>query len=199
MSGHLAEGHGVIPFDLGAALPAASVPLLHAMEALFGFVPNLGSAMAASPSALGGYLGSLRALESGDGLTPIERQLVMIAASRANEAAYGVAVHSAFARKLGASEAIIAAATDENVTSGDTRVMALIRFATVLTRDRGQVEERELRAIVDQGFGPASLVEIAFAIALKHFANTIAHLAKPEIDAGFSSAADIHGGKEAAT
>jgi AhpD family alkylhydroperoxidase len=107
------------------------------MRQLFGFVPNLAVAMAAEPSALAAYLAVLQGLDS-SALTPLEQQLVMIAASVANEAPYNIAVHATTATQLGGDPELVQAAVEGRPVT-DARLEALRRFAQALTVGRGQV------------------------------------------------------------
>ena len=169
-----------------ASAPSAAQPLLAKTREIFGFAPALAVAMAAEPAALEGYLQALGAFLQ-TGLTPIEQQIVLMTASRANDADYSVAVHASFAEKLGAAPKIIAAAGNGRPIA-DTKLRALQRFVEALTLRRGRVPEAEIDEILAAGYDRAAIVAAAFGVAVKIFANAMAHLARPEIDAGFAPA-----------
>jgi AhpD family alkylhydroperoxidase len=155
---------------------------LATLAAAFGFVPNLARDMAHSPAALDGYVAGLGALNGATGLSPVELQLAMLAASRANAAPYGVAVHATLAAKLGAEPAAIAAAK-AGTAPASARLAAVLAVATALTERRWADAQR---LAVAAELGDAALVEAAFAVALKQFANAIAQVAAPAIDPGFA-------------
>ena len=81
---------------------------LQALERSIGFIPNLAAAIAASPTALQGFVGLQTALR-GSTLTGLEREVVGITVSRFNDCAYSLAAHSTFARRQGGDDALIAA------------------------------------------------------------------------------------------
>ena len=116
-----------------------SAPSVHrSIEAFgppFGFVPNLAAEMAAEPAALAAYLNILNGLAS-SGLSPVEQQLVMIAASHANEAPYNLAVHVAVALQLGGEPGVVQAAAGR-LPVNNRRLEALRQFAEALSVGRG--------------------------------------------------------------
>jgi len=153
---------------------------------VFGFVPNLAVAMAAVPAALEGYFHVLHGFEATP-LSPVEQQIVLMAVSRANQADYSLAIHAALAAKLGAT-----AETVKGVGTGgpvaDPKLAALRRFTEVLTINRGQVAASEVDGFLAAGYDRATIVAVAFGVAVKTFANTLAHLAKTPVDAAFAPA-----------
>jgi len=166
--------------------PAAAQPLLAQAREVFGFVPNLAVAMAAVPAALEGYFHVLHGFEATP-LSPVEQQIVLMAVSRANQADYSLAIHAALAAKLGAT-----AETVKGVGTGgpvaDPKLAALRRFTEVLTINRGQVAASEVDGFLAAGYDRATIVAVAFGVAVKTFANTLAHLAKTPVDAAFAPA-----------
>jgi uncharacterized peroxidase-related enzyme len=167
-------------------VPAAAGPLLAKAREIFGFVPNLAIVMAAAPSALEAYFHALQAFGE-TSLTPVEQQIVLISVSRANQADYSVAVHAALALELGADPDIVeAVGTGRSMT--DPRLAALRRFTEALTVCRGQVPAAEVDSFLAAGYDRAAIVAVAFGIAVKTFANALAHLAKTSVDAAFAPA-----------
>jgi pimeloyl-ACP methyl ester carboxylesterase/alkylhydroperoxidase family enzyme len=169
----------------GASAPAAAKPLLDGMSDLFGFVPNLGYALAAEPAALEAYIVVLQALGK-TMLSPVAQQVAMAAASRANAADYGVAVHATLAEKAGAPVDVVKALRTGG-TLEDPKLEAVRRFATAITSKRTQVSDSDVNALRAAGFDHRAVVAIALAAAGKTFVNTVAHLSRPAIDAGFQS------------
>jgi pimeloyl-ACP methyl ester carboxylesterase/alkylhydroperoxidase family enzyme len=170
--------------DLGeASAPAEAKALLDGMRGVFGFVPNLGYAIAAEPSVLGAYIAMLQSLGASS-LDPIAQQVAMVSASRANAADYGIAVHATLAAKLGASVDVVQALRNGS-TIPDSRLEAVRRFAAAVATNRTQVSDSDVNALKAAGFDHRAMVTIALAAAAKTLVNTVAHLSRPEIDAAF--------------
>jgi AhpD family alkylhydroperoxidase len=177
------QGHALFGDLTEASVPAAAREHLDTMRAVFGFVPNLGFALAAEPAALSAYLSMLQALGSSS-LDPIAQQVAMVAASRTNGADYGVAVHSTLAAKLGASVETIKALR-RGTPLADTKLEAVSRFAAAVAGNRTQVSDADVIALKAAGYDQGAVVAITLAVAAKTLVNAVAHLAHPVIDAAF--------------
>jgi AhpD family alkylhydroperoxidase len=166
--------------------PAAARPLLAKAREIFGFVPNLAVTMAAVPAALETYFHALQAF--GDTpLTAVEQQIVLMSVSRANQADYSLAVHTALALKVGGEPGVVRAiGTGRSVP--DARLAALRRFTEALTVGRGQVAAAEVDSFIAAGYDRAAIVAVAFGVAIKTFANALAHLAHTPVDDAFAPA-----------
>src|SRR3954469_6389616 len=81
---------------------------LSALERNIGFIPNLAAAIAASPTALNGFVGLQTALR-GSRLSGLEREVAGITVSWLNDCGYSLAAHSKFAAANGGSPELIAA------------------------------------------------------------------------------------------
>jgi AhpD family alkylhydroperoxidase len=169
-----------------ATASAAAQPLLANARAVFGFVPNLAIIMAAEPAGLESYFHSLQAF-SETVLSAVEQQIVLMAVSRANQASYSLAIHTALATKLGAAPEIVRA-VGRGGTIKDPKLAALRRFTEALTVTRGQVPDAEVDAFLAAGYDRRAVVAVAFGVAVKTFANTLAHLAQTPVDAAFAPA-----------
>lgn len=166
--------------------PAEAKPALDAMVGVFGFVPNLGYALGAEPPVLSAYLSWLQALGT-TSLDPVAQQVAMAAASRANASDYGVAVHATLAGRLGASSELVQALRAGSALA-DPKLEAVRRFATAIATKRTQVSDSDVKALTAAGFDRRAAVAIAMAVAGKTLVNTVAHLSRVEIDAGFQPA-----------
>lgn len=166
--------------------PSASQPLLAKARQIFGFVPNLAVTMAAVPAALESYFHNLQAFGETP-LTPIEQQIVLMAVSRVNGAEYSLAIHAGLATKLGASPDIVhGVGTGGSVA--DIRLGALRRFAETLTIGRGHVADHDIEAFLAAGYDREAVISVAFGVAIKTFANALAHLARTPVDSAFAPA-----------
>ncbi len=170
--------------ELGeASAPAAAKELLEGLRGVFGFTPNLGYALAVEPAVLGAYIAMLQSLGA-TSLDPVEQQVAMAAASRANAADYGIAVHATLAAKLGAGADVVAALRGGGALA-DPRLEAVRRFAAAVANKRTQVSDSDVNALKAQGYDQRATVAIALAAAAKTLVNTVAHMSRPEIDPGF--------------
>ena len=176
-----------------ASVPEAAKESLDGLRGLFGFVPNLGYALAAEPSVLKVYIAMLQALGATT-LDPIAQQVALAAASRANAADYAVAVHATLAAKLGAPADVV-----DTLRYGgslkDPRLEAVRRFAAAIATKHTQVSDSDVNALRAAGYDQRAAVAIALAAGAKTLANTVAHLSRPEVDAGFRPAPVATSGK----
>lgn len=157
--------------------------MLDGMTSIFGFVPNLGYALAVEPAVLGAYASLLQSLGK-TSLDPIAQQVAMVAASRANAAHYGIAVHATLAARLGAPAAVVKALRDGSSLE-DPKLEAVRRFADAIASNRTQVSDSDIRALKTAGLDSRAAVSIAMATAAKVLVNALAHLSQADIDEGF--------------
>lgn len=80
--------------------PPASRPVLEALAADLGVLPNMAATIAVSPALLRGFDGLRRAVLSGD-LDPVAREVAGLAVGVAVDNRYGVAFHSTALDRLG--------------------------------------------------------------------------------------------------
>jgi pimeloyl-ACP methyl ester carboxylesterase/alkylhydroperoxidase family enzyme len=169
-----------------ASVPAAAQELVAGTSHLFGFIPNLAYAFAAEPAVLDVYIKMLQALGETN-LDPIAQQVALAAASRANAADYGVAVHATLATKLGASAEVV-----ERIRNGgsftDPKLEAVRHFATAIASKQTQVSDSDVKTLTAAGYDRRAAVAIALAAGAKTLANTVTHLSRPALDAGFQVA-----------
>lgn len=160
--------------------PAGSRPILEATKAAWGMVPNLHRVLAEAPAALEGYA-TLWTIFDKSSLTPVERQVVYLAAIYENECRYCMAGHSVVATGAG-----VPAAAIEAVRAGrpipDERLEALRAFAAKVTAQRGRVPEAEVEAFLAAGFTRAQVLEIVLGVAVKTISNYVNHLAETPLD-----------------
>ncbi|MFC5860683.1 alpha/beta fold hydrolase [Acidicapsa dinghuensis] len=166
-----------------ASVPEGAKELVAGMKGMFGFVPNLGYALAAEPAVLKVYIGMLQTLGE-TVLDPVAQQVALGAASRANAGEYAVAVHATLAAKLGASAEVVKTIRDGG-SFQDAKLEAVRRFAAAIASKRTQVSDSDVNALTAAGYDRRAAVAIALAAGAKALANTVAHLSRVETDAGF--------------
>ena len=159
--------------------PEASRQALTGLERNIGFIPNLAATIAASPTAIGAFVGLQTSLR-GSTLTGLEREVVGIAVSRHNRCEYSLAAHSSFARAQGADDETLAA-----LLAGDAlpepRLEALRAFTDELLERRGHVDAEAA------GISPEQALEVIAQVAYTTMANYSADVARTPIDAAFAA------------
>src|SRR5271169_7200505 len=116
------------------ATPAASKPLLDAVEKQLGVVPNLFRLVALSPAALQGYLGLNGALSKA--LDVKTRERIALAVAQVNGCDYCLSAHTYLGlnlAKIGPDEI----ALNRKGGSSDPKASAAVRFATKVAETRG--------------------------------------------------------------
>lgn len=160
--------------------PAASQPLLAAVKAQLGSVPNLFRLVSTSPAALEGYLGMNAALNKG-ALPAATRERIALAVAEINGCDYCLSAHTYLGKH-------VAKLDDTEITanrsgaSNDPKADAAVRFAAKVTRQRGRVSEEDVRAVKLAGYDDAQIIEIVQHVALNTWTNYINEVAKTDID-----------------
>ena len=163
-----------------AAAPAASQPLLEAVDKQLGSVPNLFRLAANSPAALEGYLGMMGALAKG-ALPAATRERIALAVAEVNGCNYCLASHTYLGKNLAKlDDAEIAA--NRAGTSHDAKADAAVRFAVLVARARGHVGDAALQAVHAAGYSDAQVVEIVQHVALNTWTNYLNEVAATDID-----------------
>jgi uncharacterized peroxidase-related enzyme len=160
--------------------PAASRPLLEAVNKQLGVVPNLFRLVATSPAALEGYLGLSGALAKGK-LPAATRERIALAVAEINGCSYCLSAHSYLGKNLAKlDDAEIAA--NRNGHSNDPKADAAVRFAAKVAAARGHVGDEDVRAVKLAGYDDAQVIEIVQHVALNTWTNYINEVGKTEID-----------------
>lgn len=168
-----------IPVPSRETAPAASQPLLDAVEQQLGVVPNLFRLVALSPAALQGFLGLNGALAKA--LDVKTRERIALAVAQVNGCDYCLSAHT----YLGLNLAKIDSAEIERnrkATSADAKAAVAVAFAAKLTQNRGKVTDAELQAVRTAGYTDAQIVEIVAVVAENVFTNFVNIVAQTEID-----------------
>ena len=167
--------------------PEQSVALLQGAEKAWGFVPNLIGVLAESPAAAEAYL-TLSQIFDKSSLSPVERQVAILAISRYNECDYCMAAHSVIASMQTVPADVIQAIRDDQPLA-DTKLEALRAFATMVVDKRGWVSNEDVLAFLSAGYTRAQILEIIVAASLKTLSNYANHLVETPLDDAFSSRA----------
>ena len=160
--------------------PAASQPLLEAVQRQLGVVPNLFRLVGNSPAALEGYLGLSGALGKG-ALEPRTRERLALTVAALNDCSYCLSAHTYLGKhvaKLDDRE------LDENRhgRSSDAKAEAALTFAARVVEQRGHVSGSELEAVKAAGYTDAEVIEIVLHVALNTLTNYVNSVAATDID-----------------
>ena len=162
------------------AAPAASQPLLQAVQNQLGSVPNLFRVVSNSPAALEGYLGMSGALSKGR-LPAQTRERIALAIAEINGCRYCLAAHTYLGQRL-------AKLDDGEIRanraggSRDAIADAAVRFASKVAQQRGQVSDQDVRAVRAAGYDDGQIVEIVQHVALNTWTNYLNEVAGTAID-----------------
>lgn len=168
-----------IPATLESA-PLASQPLLEGVRKQLGVLPNMFRLLALSPVALEGSLALSAALGKGTIAAPT-RERIALAVSEINGCSYCLSAHAYVGKNLAKLDDSEIAANRAG-TSNEPQAAAAVRFAAMVTRERGHVSEDEIRAMKASGYDDAQLLEVVLNVALHTFTNYVNVLAETEID-----------------
>lgn len=162
-----------------AAAPAAARPLLDAVGAQLGSVPNLFRLLAQSPAALEGTLALSKAAHRTLDLKLRER--IALAVAEVNGCDYCLSAHAALAAgmaKLDPQEIALA----RRGHAGEPRADAAVVFARRIAETRGRVADEDLAALRGAGFTEAQTIEIVLVVAENFLTNLVNNVAETAID-----------------
>lgn len=165
--------------------PDASKPFVDGAKKAFGLVPNLIGEFAESPAVIRGYLALSEAYKQ-SGLSPLEREVVLIAASVENDCHYCVAAHTTVTQAQGLDQAVIRAVRAGGPIA-DARLEVLRGFAVKVVRERGWVADADVNALLAAGYTPANVLEVVLGVGLKTISNYVNHIAETPVDAAFQA------------
>jgi uncharacterized peroxidase-related enzyme len=168
-----------IPATIDAA-PAASRPLLEAVQQQLGVAPNLFRMVATSPAALEGYVGLFGALGKG-ALPAATRERIALAIAEFNGCDYCLSAHAYLGKQVAKLDDAELAANRRGA-SHDATANAAVRFAVGVARQRGRVSDEELRVVRAAGYTDAQIIEIVQHVALNVWTNYINNVAQTDID-----------------
>lgn len=163
-----------------ADAPAASQPLLQAVQQQIGSVPNLFRLVANSPAALEGYLALSAALGKGS-IPAATGERIALAVAEINGCGYCLSAHTYLGQhvaKLGADE------MQANRAGGslDARAAPAVAFAAKVATLRGHVAASDVEQLLAAGYTAAQVIEIVLHVALNTWTNYINEVAQTVID-----------------
>lgn len=159
--------------------PAASQPILDAVNAQLGVVPNLFRLVALSPAALTGLTSLSGALAKT--LDVKTRERLAIATAQVNGCDYCLSAHTYLGlnlAKLSPEEVDL----NRKGASSDAKADAAVRFGARVAEARGKVAAADLDAVRSAGFTDAQVIEIVAVVAENFLTNLINNVAQTDID-----------------
>ena len=143
-----------------------------------GFVPNVFRALARRPAELRAFLDYHDALmDSDDGLSKAERELVVVATSGANHCTYCIVAHGAVLR-IRTKDPEIADRVASNPWGVElgVRERAIVDLALLVATDSAALTEAELDAARAAGLSDDEIWDVGAITALFAMSNRLAHL-----------------------
>lgn len=159
-------------------LPADMRERIDSVAQKTGFVPNVFRALAHRPDEWRAFFAYHDALmEKEGGLSPADRQLIVVATSAANDCLYCVIAHGAVAR-IRARDPLIAdqVAVDWRKADLTSRQRAMLGFAEKLAVRPADVTDRDLEDLRKHGFDDEDIWDIGAITAFYALSNRMAHL-----------------------
>ena len=159
--------------------PAASQPLLDAVNAQLGTIPNLFRLLGLSPAALEGFLGLSAAL--GKSLDLKTRNRLALTVAEANGCDYCLSAHSYLGTNLAKLDDAEMRQNRQG-HSADQKADAALTFARKVTLARGRIDPADLDAVRQAGYSDGQVVEIIAHVALNSLTNFLNNAIDTDID-----------------
>ena len=143
-----------------------------------GFGPNVFRALARRPRELRAFLDYHDALmDSDEGLSRAERELIVVATSGANHCTYCVVAHGAILRiRYKDPEIADKVASNPYAVSLSARERAIVDLALLISRESATLTEDDLDAARAAGLTDEEIWDVGAITALFGLSNRIAHL-----------------------
>jgi uncharacterized peroxidase-related enzyme len=143
-----------------------------------GFVPNVFRALARRPRELRAFLDYHDALmDSSDGLSKAERELIVVATSGANHCTYCVVAHGAVLRvRTKDPEIADRVATNPYGVELPARERAIVDLALLIATESASLTEAELDDARAAGLSEEEIWDVGAITALFAMSNRLAHL-----------------------
>ena len=151
---------------------------MEAVQEKAGFIPNVFLALAHRPDEFRAFFAHHDALmDKPGGLSPADREMIVVATSAANQCQYCVIAHGAILR-IRAKNALLADQVAINYRKADItpRQRAMLDFAMKVSQTAQVVEEHDFAALRDQGFSDEDIWDVGAIAAFFAQSNRLANL-----------------------
>ncbi len=143
-----------------------------------GFTPNVMTALGGRPDEARAFFAYHDALmDKDDGLSKVEREMIVVATSAANQCPYCVVAHGAILR-IRSGDPLLSdqIAANWRTAPVSERQLAMLRFAVKLARTPEEIEEADYQPLYREGFTDDEIWEIGAITAFFAMSNRLAHL-----------------------
>ena len=162
-----------------ADLPDDISEQILAVQEKTGFVPNVFLALARRPDEFRAFFAFHAALmDSDQGLSKAERELIVVATSAVNQCLYCVVAHGAILR-IRAKDPLIADQVAVNPAKAELsdRQRAIVDFALRVASDSASITDSDLDAMRARGFSDEEIWDVGAITALFALSNRYANFA----------------------
>jgi uncharacterized peroxidase-related enzyme len=171
--------HPISRFDVPDldALPEDIRDTILAVQEKSGFVPNVFLAFARRPAEFRAFFAFHDALmDSNEGLSKAERELIVVATSARNSCLYCVVAHGAILR-IRAKNPLIADQVATNPTKADLteRERHIVEFALAVAEDSANISDADLAGMRAKGFSDDEIWDIGAITSLFALSNRYAN------------------------
>jgi len=161
-----------------------SINALNQAEELFGFIPNLVTALAESPATVNAYL-QLNTLFVKTSFTSVEKQVILLTISRYADCQYSLAAHSTISKMLKiADERVNAIIYGQPIT--ETKLEALRIFTHLVVEKQGKLANWDLTNFYQAGYNKQQVLEVTLGVSFMTLSNYVNHINNTPIDMVFA-------------
>lgn len=173
------------PIHTIESAPEQSKPSLEALQSVFGIIPNIAGAMTTSPVLIGSLVGLFGKVHGGS-FSEEQIQVVLLTNAVTNACSWAVAFHSFLAVKEGV-DATDVDAIRERRTPRSAKNTALSTLARTLIEKRGHLNDTDMSAFLDAGFGKDHLLEVIAIVAASTITNYTGNVTNPPLEEAFQA------------
>ena len=173
------------PIHTIESAPEQSKPSLEALQSVFGIIPNIAGAMTTSPVLIGSLVGLFGKVHGGS-FSEEQIQIVLLTNAVTNACSWAVAFHSFLAVKEGV-DATDVDAIRERRTPRSAKNTALSTLARTLIEKRGHLNDKDMSAFLDAGFGKDHLLEVIAIVAASTITNYTGNVTNPPLEEAFQA------------
>jgi AhpD family alkylhydroperoxidase len=119
----------------------------------------------------------------------VERSVVLLAASVANQCDYCTSAHSTVLKAFMKVPANVVASVRDGKRLADTRLDALVQYTKEIVNERGHVSESSLNVFLAAGYSKEQAMEVLIGVALKTVSNYLNHFNPATLDTAFQAEA----------
>jgi uncharacterized peroxidase-related enzyme len=165
-----------------APVPAGA--FLSGAQKQFGFIPEPMTRMAAAPALIEAFMKANQVFEASTAFSPLEREVIVMTISLANDCHYCMAMHSAVMTRMELPRPIIEALRAGEKLD-DAKLEALADFTRRVLEGRGQVADAQVHAFLAAGYTTRHALETVLAAGVYALTTYANRLTKAALDPAF--------------